>query len=518
MFDLKVGFTCNNKCLHCVVEGKKDTKDLTLEEIKHIVDNNVAENDTVVLTGGEVSIRKDFYDIVKYCYDKGHPVSIQTNGTGFNEEVTKKVAPYISNVLIAIHSCDESVHNKIVQCKGEKSMYDLTLKGFRNLIKFGVRVETQTVLSTLNIHTLYDTYKMIQEIAPMCYMHLTYPHPMGSAYTNHDIICPRYSDIKKYISPIIRDFGTRLVIEAIPHCYIHPWYQSIELLIDSDIKHNKINRVGYDKSIENVRLIQDYNSNDLSEKRKSNLCRNCAYDFECIGVWKEYAEFYNDNLDLYPICDIDDRSISRVYVNLHQNTDQIKLNKVLNRYKNYEIIPYGDINEESIATLKSGFSFIRPYVRTKKNLYLLNEFSEINLYVEDSSLIDTIVNDGYSNTFYVDFNTSKLSFLEIKEVLDKMSCLNVGYCRIFSKDINADKEKLNGINKISTDYNYQIVFLNNRFCNFTNYAYLIQELYIKYIDVTDSISENDSILNYEKRDECLNCKYESKCFGFNLDF
>ena len=65
MFDLKVGFTCNNKCLHCVVEDKKDTKDLTLEEIKHIVDNNVAENDTVVLTGGEVSIRKDFYEIVK---------------------------------------------------------------------------------------------------------------------------------------------------------------------------------------------------------------------------------------------------------------------------------------------------------------------------------------------------------------------------------------------------------------------------------------------------------------------
>lgn len=521
MFDLKVGFTCNNKCIHCVVEGKKSTRDLTLDEIKNIVDK-VPEGERIVLTGGEVSIRKDFYDIAKYCHDKGHKVHVQTNGTGFTKELTKKIAPYLEQVLIALHSCDETTHNKIVQCEGKVSMYKKTMEGFKNLIEAGVNLETQTVISTLNIETLYDTYSMIQKMLPMCFMHLTYPHPMGGAYDNHEIVCPNYSDIKKYISPIVRDFGTRLIVEAIPPCYLHPWYQSIEVLMDSEIKRGTLCRKGFDKSIsESNDTVQDYNKNDIGSKRKGPFCKECAYDYECIGVWKEYIEFYGDNCDLYPIKEIDDRSINRVYIKLSNITNQSMLNEVLSKYRYEEIIPYGNI-KSSVETLKQAeYKYIRPYILTEKNLYLLKEFKNINLHIEENiDFLDYIISNNYENIFYVDLNILNRSFEEIKSILNKLSQLNIGYCRILFNEKNGGEisiektEIINSINNIAGEYPYQIIFVNGSYCNFKESTYLIQELRSIYIEITNTVVENKIDNDFFKIKPCLNCEFDSRCFGF----
>lgn len=37
-FDLKLGFGCNNNCIHCVIADKRDKGNLSLDEIRRIVD------------------------------------------------------------------------------------------------------------------------------------------------------------------------------------------------------------------------------------------------------------------------------------------------------------------------------------------------------------------------------------------------------------------------------------------------------------------------------------------------
>ena len=48
--DLKVGFTCNNDCFHCVVTDKKSADDLTFEkvcdEIRFYIDKYPLTRDT----------------------------------------------------------------------------------------------------------------------------------------------------------------------------------------------------------------------------------------------------------------------------------------------------------------------------------------------------------------------------------------------------------------------------------------------------------------------------------------
>ena len=307
MFDLKVGFSCNNNCIHCVVGSKRGTRDLTFSEIQKVVDS-VPEGEPIQLTGGEITIRKDFTDIVEYCGLKGHKTIIQTNGTGLIEEVIQKIEPFVENVLIAIHSCDPYIHNLIIRSRKNENMFEKTLQGLRNLQKYSIPFSTQTVISKINLSSLYNTFAFIQKECPGVFMHLTYPHPLGEAWENRVLVCPSYKELKPFIQDCFRDFGPHLIVEAIPPCYIFPFYQNIECNLDANIKKNTLDRKGFDPACKNTNdffneegVTQNYNINDLDSKRKGPKCKTCFYAKECLGVWREYVDIYRIHFDLFPI-------------------------------------------------------------------------------------------------------------------------------------------------------------------------------------------------------------------------
>jgi organic radical activating enzyme len=78
-YDLKVGFSCNNDCIHCVVADKRNTKDLTTQQIKDII-NLVPSEQGVVFTGGEPLLQLDD-ELIAALHHKGFDVAIETNGT-----------------------------------------------------------------------------------------------------------------------------------------------------------------------------------------------------------------------------------------------------------------------------------------------------------------------------------------------------------------------------------------------------------------------------------------------------
>jgi len=52
---------------------------------------------------------------------------------------------------------------------------------------------------------------------------------------------------------------------------------------------------------EKIRSSQNYNLNDVQCHRKAPKCKDCIYNSQCIGVWKEYIEIFKDRLDLFPV-------------------------------------------------------------------------------------------------------------------------------------------------------------------------------------------------------------------------
>ena len=309
IFDLKLGFKCNNDCIHCVVADKRNSGCLSLEEMKKIVET-VPQESILQITGGEpTTFKEELPELLKFAKERNLFPTIQTNATGFADiEFLKKCAPYLSNVHIAIHSCVPEVHDEIVNSKG---MWEKTMMGFKNLLSIeGLSVTTQTVLSKLNIDTLYDTYKMIQEMSPGIQMSMTYPHLNGNAWKNRDKVAFRFSDKKDMIYKCLEEFENVIFTESIPMCYSYPFINHPSL--ENDILYNVDSRIGIDFS--QSKDIHDYNVSDIKDRRKANRCKECLFYNRCIGVWKEYIEIFSKNLDLYPVTEKKKKDLENLYV------------------------------------------------------------------------------------------------------------------------------------------------------------------------------------------------------------
>lgn len=308
-FDLKVGFTCNNFCRHCVITDKKETCDYTTQEIKNIIDG-ISEDYIIGFTGGEASIRKDWVEIVKYAKETGHETALQTNGVAFhNKALAHETAKYLDSALVAIHSHIPEIHNTIVDCPSKANMFEKTKQGFLNLIEEGVDVKTQTVISKYNIKALPETYDWIQSLVPGINMSFTFPHPNGNALHNFYSVVPKYSDIEQEIQKIISKWGHLLTTEAIPMCYLYPYQDRVENC-DEEISQSLGDiRAGIDPANKDNQffdkngITQNYNLADISGKRKIKECKYCMFNDRCLGVWKEYMEGYISEIDLKPILD-----------------------------------------------------------------------------------------------------------------------------------------------------------------------------------------------------------------------
>ena len=299
-FDLKVGFSCNNNCIHCVVSEKLEKtlkKDLSFDEIKAIIDNNL-DCDRFILTGGEPTIRNDFIEICKYIKKYNKRVSLQSNGMMFHDyEFAEKSFRYIDDFLIAIHSYNKDIHDSIVEVKGA---WDKTTDGLINLINLGRLNDicSQTVINKLNLNFLEKTYDFLYQIGIRS-MNLTFPHCNGNAYSNIKMVQPKYSEIANIIDAILYKYDGYVNTEAIPLCYIYKHKKTTSFYLEQ-----KNDTIGYDQHLNENDMGDriEYSSLIEQEKRKpESICTMCELSKSCEGVWKEYEEMYLNCLDLKPL-------------------------------------------------------------------------------------------------------------------------------------------------------------------------------------------------------------------------
>lgn len=106
---------CNICCPHCYMNaGEKYAKELDTTEIKNLL-TYFSENGgkSVTLSGGEITMRKDLLDIVKFGFSKGLKMQLLTNGTLWTETMICSFYPYISSIQISIDGYDEESNARI---------------------------------------------------------------------------------------------------------------------------------------------------------------------------------------------------------------------------------------------------------------------------------------------------------------------------------------------------------------------------------------------------------------------
>jgi MoaA/NifB/PqqE/SkfB family radical SAM enzyme len=154
--DIKLGYTCNNNCIHCVITDQKEhalknrgNQDRSTEEYKKELYDSMSNGcRAVTFTGGEPTIRKDLQELLAYAKSLGYIINMQTNGRAFHSKAfAKGMAPFDIHYTIALHGHNEKLHDHITRAKDS---FNQTVKGIKNLAELKQEIFGKTVISKFN--------------------------------------------------------------------------------------------------------------------------------------------------------------------------------------------------------------------------------------------------------------------------------------------------------------------------------------------------------------------------------
>ncbi len=307
---LKLTNECNLKCLHCSSDsGLPLRNELTLKEIRTLIDELVQIGvKRVALSGGEPTIRKDFWDILGYLDDADIQVSLFTNGFFLNRRFSARLSDLsVSGVRISIDGGMAETHDKI---RGVEGSYSRAVKAVKHCSEAGLMVVIVSVIMRNNFSEIRKIIQLAEENHAIAYFRRF--HPVGRGLRNMYLM-PSPEDLKDATSIIGSYYGEELIREMINYlklmggwCYI-----GNRMCIEPDgnvvlcpslpyvmgnIRKNGINEVW--NKIKNSKIC------DMVRKRRiAGKCGNCSYIKVCGGGCR--ADAYGltgDILSEDPMC------------------------------------------------------------------------------------------------------------------------------------------------------------------------------------------------------------------------
>jgi radical SAM protein with 4Fe4S-binding SPASM domain len=115
----------------------------------------------LTLTGGEILIRKDFFDLYEPMTQMGLVITLFTNATAITPAVAKRLAQSPpSRVEISLYGASEAAYERVT---GTTNAYDKCLRGIRLLADAGVNVVVKSTLTKYNAHELDLMKRMAAE-------------------------------------------------------------------------------------------------------------------------------------------------------------------------------------------------------------------------------------------------------------------------------------------------------------------------------------------------------------------
>lgn len=296
-----VGYRCNNNCVFCIDQEKRDFKEKSLVEIIEDIEKAKARGATYLeLIGGEITIRPELLQAIRHAKKLGFTtIAMATNGRMFAyEDVADKfLRAGLNSVIFSIHGHTAKLHDSLTQSPGS---FKQLLGGFKNVKKkLGLRrLASNTTIVKQNYKFLPPIGKFIGEKLGVTNSEFIFVDPStGGARINFFKLVPKISVAAPYIKKCL-GIGRKLQaahwhVRYVPLCY----FQGYE---------NQISELHERQTFQTQHLAPDFVNEDVENSRimigriKPPKCRRCRYFQFCEGVWREYFKNYGD-AELKPI-------------------------------------------------------------------------------------------------------------------------------------------------------------------------------------------------------------------------
>lgn len=287
---IKLGYSCNNNCLFCWGRrwGKESEIDLNTEDIKKKID--LAKNldvKTIVITGGEATIRRDLFEITKYIQNQGFSLGLATNGRmlSYQHVLDRLIKHGLLFLHISFYCHRKEIYEKITRTKS----FEEAFAGIKNSVNRKLNPLINIVINRYNMHELKDFIDVLSRIGVKNFR-LSYVEPAGEAEKNVDII-PRIPEASAVIKEGM-DYGIsknlKMGFEGIPFCHFPEYVSNF-----ADLKG-----LGIDFLSE--AFEEEFFPIDYVKYEKVEECDGCGIK-ECPGIFKNYIELFgSEDLNLEP--------------------------------------------------------------------------------------------------------------------------------------------------------------------------------------------------------------------------
>ena len=162
---LELTYGCNLRCCHCSIDqGSVERKrELTTEEVYSILDQ-LADLGCfqLILTDGEIFIRKDVFEILTYARKKGFYIIILTNGTLITPEVADYIRDLgINRVELSSYGVTAKTFESITQVQGS---FDRWQKSINLLKERNIPFLLKMIVMTLNKNEVSQVKRLAEKL------------------------------------------------------------------------------------------------------------------------------------------------------------------------------------------------------------------------------------------------------------------------------------------------------------------------------------------------------------------
>jgi MoaA/NifB/PqqE/SkfB family radical SAM enzyme len=277
---VRVNGHCNMSCSFCFIDRSVpdfDSSDL-LDEIRTLYAGGARH---LVLSGGEPTLHPDLPSLVRDAKEMGYRVvEMQSNGVRAAEPEYAKALKEagLDEVCLSLHSANPEKSDEITRLP---NAFWKTVQGMHNFRELGLETKFAHVITELNYRELPDTVRFLRKEFPP--EEHSFSICFGIAQPISDLVfswvIPKFDDVKPFMRQALDycmsegiGFGGALGEGGYPPC-----------MLDGELRY-------YEKTLGEIFRSEDH------ERRmyKAPRCRECSFDPYCLGVRRDYVEFYGD--------------------------------------------------------------------------------------------------------------------------------------------------------------------------------------------------------------------------------
>ena len=273
---------CNSACDFCVVASpyyKKDT--VRIEDVFAFVRESADLGLGVAnIHGGEPTISPHLPALLQHLRLHGFAeIIVQTNAVRLSDNtfLDKLISAGLSSLIVSVHGHTAELHDRQTQ---HKHGFARTLMGIENAIARGLRVQTNTVITSANKDNLGDIASLVTALG-CSHLNFSNLHPVGSATMVLDRLLVSFDEVVPSLRTVIARLtstGVTISVEGFPDCVVRSLSaQSIESLG---------RRV---RMFMRGRVLDNYDDFMHSTQRSYHgVCAACGAKSICGGIYPEY--------------------------------------------------------------------------------------------------------------------------------------------------------------------------------------------------------------------------------------